>query len=659
MRAPGSILRISTTGPHAIARVLLLAAGAVWTNPAGAQQPASGTPAPSRWATVVRQAGGDRELLEELAEALSASANPAAKLEVLKAVETAASPVDALGPIVAGVLDQPVDAETLAAALRALALFQTRDAVAPVIRFAQSAKDLNAGPALYDLAMDTLARQTARDDVSRDVGSWKAWLEWAPQGEPEWSRLIARQHAERSHAAISACREAELGLAGVYRRLLVSLEPAQRSAVIAEMLGSPVADVRGLAADQATRAVLNAQSVGPEVAAAALARLDDPDPVVRAQMAGLLEKLDAPGIGPRVAAALARESLAAPAAAMLRVLIRNPEASALRDIAAWLDSSGPAFEPAVDAALALDRAGVMTDPDLLQRVHDVLGALPPRRHTPGTVSLLARVGRPHEVEPLLSAPSPEVIAAAGRALVNSASSFEALTAAAAKSPLLFESAVGAIGVHRPTADGFAMAQRLPSPTPERRADALLKLAAALPPAELLAVCTAETDLVMRERLASAPPGGPIDGAAPDAAQRRDLALLLARTRLQLKKPDAALEGLDAALPAAPAPIVDAGTTPSTADAWCAPLRVVALAWLNRVSEAVALSRRVEIPIDPWIEALEFSAELPHARAIRSVIDELYASRLTGTDRSRLESIDRRLNGQGPPELATPETGIQP
>jgi hypothetical protein len=614
-----------------VVAALVLGAGAV----AFAARPARQGEPENRWTAVIERAASDDAALTALRSALGPSADPALRVEVLHAIENTTEPAAALMPLVAGVLQQPVDADTLLTALRAMGGFRQREAVGEVLRFASSAKDIFQRPELVTQAAATLSRQTGRVDPTGEIDSWTRWFDSTKGlGERGWAEMVAGLHAERSKEAEQRRAESEARLAGVYRRLLVSLPEKDRAPVIAEMILSDAAEVRVLGVDQATRAVLNGVTIGPEVAAAGISRLNDPDQAVRAEAATLLEKLDDPRIAAAAGAALERESSPVPAAAILRVLATHPVPSALRDVAAWLDSVGPAFAPAVEAALALERSGAMKDPDLTARVRDVLSALPMNRHTAGTVTLLARVGGVERVAGLIDSASEDVAVAAARAVVDSPEMVDRVVAAASgagRPRALFEPAVQMLAKHRPTAAGFAQAETLTPPSAERGAAALSAYAAALPMSELLLVSNRQSDLVIRERYLSA--------AAPGA----EVSPVLARTRLQLKNPGGALAGLDAACPLGGpiGPNPDPASGASACDAWAAPLRVTALAWLGRVEEAVAETRRVGVagvPVEAWLEALAAAREMPHAGKIESAVRELYSTRLTEEQSARLEAL---------------------
>ncbi len=577
--------------------------------------------------------------LNAVADLVRARETPAdVRLALLTALAQAADPPRGLEQAAGEVLDMPVDAETLLAALRSLGGYRTRSAVQRVLRFAQRAGEIRERPDLLQQALDTLETQTGHGEPSRSLSAWQQWWR-ASQGwtDARWGEEIAGGQASRARTADAARDAAEAKLVDVYKRLVVTLPPEQRSGVIAEMIASPTPEVRRLGIDQATRAALNGQALGAEVVRASVARLPDPDPRVRADCAGLLEKLDSASLGDLVAraceAALARESDPAAAAPLLRVVGRHPSAVGVERAAPWIESDSPAFGPAVDAVLAALGTGPGApepDGELMARLHSILVGLSGERQTPGTVALLARIGSLEEVVPLLASSRPEVAAAAGRALESWPGAVDRLVEAARSNPVLVESAVGALKRHRASAEGFALAEQLPGPAPERRADLLADFARSLPVGDLLKVCQRQTDLVLREKLArSAVTPGFFTGDGPVEA-KTDLVLLLARTRLALKNPGDALAALDTVCPA-PAPC-----------AWGDACRVTALAWLDRLDDAAKITRDRAVPVEAWLECLASAIELPHAPRVVQAIRELYSSKLTPEQNEKLAALAARL-----------------
>lgn len=179
--------------------------------------------------------------------------------------------------------------------------------------------------------------------------------------------------------------------------------------------------------------------------------------------------------------------------------------------------------------------------------------------------------------------------------------------------------------HRADARGFAWLASIEAPTAESRRAGLVRAAAALPTADLLAAARG-TEIVVREAMLSRL----VDPSAPGDATPDVLAtglLLLAEARLALERPDAALSALDA-IPSAASESLLAGIVRA---------RTVSLLWLGRVNDA----EDVGGPVDAWLEGLERSLLEPHAILVAAVIENRFADRLTPEEITRLEDLRRR------------------
>ena len=270
--------------------------------------------------------------------------------------------------------------------------------------------------------------------------------------------------------------------------------------------------------------------------------------------------------------------------------------------------------------------------------------MPADRLTPGCVALLGQVGKVDEVSPLLGSSRSEIVLAAGQALAETMAGYTPLLNAARRDPALFGSAILAIQRFDPSPDGFTTAESLPSPSPDRRRDALEKLAWSLPAPTLLIIAARQSDLTLRESYARRAEEGEFLASPADAQSKADLVVLLARTRLLLRNPAGALAALDAAGRA------------NLACEGCVLPRVTALVWLNRLDEASALTKAGNLPARPWLDALAWAIESDHARAIRERIRELYSVTLTKQEQEELSALDARM---GAPQGAAPNGAAMP
>jgi hypothetical protein len=115
-------------------------------------------------------------------------------------------------------------------------------------------------------------------------------------------------------------------------------------------------------------------------------------------------------------------------------------------------------------------------------------------------------------------------------------------------------------------------------------------------------------------------------------------VLLAETRLAMKRPETALVALDA-LPPSP---------PGVDTAKLLRLRVIALLWTNHISDAEAIGA----PLVDWLDGLEAALSEPHARSILTAIRSRFGGVLPEPDGSRMAALAERLRTGNPDERAT-------
>ncbi|MBL0926886.1 MAG: hypothetical protein IBJ11_04435 [Phycisphaerales bacterium] len=565
-----------------------------------------------------------------------------------------------------------------AALLAALARFHTREAVAPVIAvLLEPAPAMMAMPAFPGVparaidqaqALGTLQRQTGRTDLPADPQGLKAWWESArAMDEAAWTESVLAYSAERAGEAAARAEALARRTVELYRRLHAATPEEARSDLLAELIRDERPELKALGLDLAERALLNARTLSPAVAQAAAAHLSDGQPGLRARVASLLERMDAGAQAQDARAALATTDDPAVAAPLLRLLARHPVRASRAAVLRWLGSSGEAFAAAVDAALALDRAGWFDDRAERDLVRSRLAELPAELLTPAALSLRVSLGDTAAVRAMLRAPTPSLAAAAADALADDPGSVDTLIEAARAvavnggaaagagngaggsgggasggvgSAGLTAAAIRALARHRLTAQGFAAAAALPGPVTDARRDQMLRYAERLPVDQLLLVASAEADPAARDALLT-PALTPerLSGLTDSRNDPlRDLVVLAARTRLALRNPTGALAVLDG-VPAAVSPGV------------FGPLKVTALVWLNRLDDAAAVGDQAKTPASAWLDGLESAVELPHAGSAAARIAEKFGAGLTDGERERLDALTKRAGGVAAPSAS--------
>jgi hypothetical protein len=554
--------------------------------------------------------------------------------------------------------------ERKSAILRACGSIRTRESVRLLLTFTTA----DTSPGLRDAAFTSLARLTGRADLGSAEDAWTRWfsaVQWLP--EHEWRRTLAEGLAQRADDLAAERASALHRLVESERQRSIDAATSQeRSAILASLLTDDYPELRRLGIELANRELANARTLSGAVGVAALVLLSDPSPEFRLASAGLIDRLVPPGAGQAAAEALVRETEPLVAAALLRQVQRSPITSTRQTILHWLESSGPALTPAIDATAALLAAGLLNSPQDRQAVLAVVRAIPPAELPPGGLRLLLELGDDKDraaVALLLSSPDSVVRLRTAQAVSSQTELIDEIVAAARSDTALYAPATAAITRFRPNPAGFRSLAELPAPTPEARTAALVAFAEKLSDGEIISVTSKVADPALRELLLArfaikslGPRFGPdhVGGTLPGrfwlSASELDNfptvagMLRLARTRLEVHKPAGALTLLDALEPVADQ--IDPRLLTS--------LRVEALICVNRLAEAESM----DSPLADWLDGLALSTDLPHAPAILRAIDDRFES-LTPVQSERLEALrakveetSRRTSGgadQAPPE----------
>lgn len=490
-------------------------------------------------------------------------------------------------------------------------------------------------------ALSALVRATGREDLGTSLAAWLEWIDRTSgdpridAGSPGSSGLmtaIVRGLAERAERQSTRSRDLATRLTDAQRRLYVATLAAQRPALLAAMLRDDVGEVRALGFELVERELVSAATPGDEVITAIVDLLRHPTAPVRAEAAGLLGRIAPEGAGTAVAAALTVEQDPAAAAALLTAASRWPSTDLRAPVLRWLEN-GPGTRPvAAEAALAMQRASIWTDDDLVR----ILGAM--RRVattdlTPAGCRLSASIGtdddRQSLAELLLMGTSAQRAAVAD-ALTGRREHVDAVLAAADRDPALIPTAARTVAACRANLDGFRAIARLPAPDEASRRAALQTVGEALGTGALLSAADhigGDTPTVIwlleralarsQEAVAASEPGA-ID-LLRESAER------LARQRLELGRPAEAIAALDAAGEATP-------TSRLTA------LRVVALIVLGRVEDA----RRLGAGPEAWLEGLERVVGLEQAAEVVRAIRADMNDRLDEAQTARFESLASRV-----------------
>ena len=483
-------------------------------------------------------------------------------------------------------------------------------------------------------AFDSLARLTGRYDLPRQHDTWVQWfeaIEWLPEGQ--WQELLIKNHA--AHARELEQRRAAVmnRLLETYRRLVVATSIEARHPLLAALLLDDVKVLRNLGFELVARELAVPRPVGQAVAAAAVSLLGSPDAKARTSAAQLVNRLAPPDAGPAVNDALSRETDKQAAEALLLAARRWPSPVARGAILDWLEKSESLRPAAIEAVAALHQAGLLEDDSIKTRVLTVLRETDLAKLNGTGFLLVTSLGDDWDrakVAQALGHPEPTVRRNAAEALAGRAEFLDRLLDAAEKYPELFALSVTAAVEHRPTAAGYRRVTHLASTNKDELQSGLLRVAAQLNAADLVSVAQQINDdpafraqlLARLGDLSAAPLTDSADAGAIAAGL-----VLLAQTRIELDRPDAALAAIEA-LPAAG--LAD----PVRVRA----VRIVALLMLNRLDDA----NELESDAPTWLDGLARSMNRAHAPDLAAAIAQKFAGKLTEEQSTQLATLLAKL-----------------
>jgi hypothetical protein len=425
-----------------------------------------------------------------------------------------------------------------------------------------------------------------------------------------------------------------------YRRLYLSLPPApsdERTKLTVQLLQSPLPELRGLAIEILNRELAAGNTLNGLVTEAAMGLLRAPEANVRAAAARLLVQAGPTDPGALFAQALATETDPEVAAALLAGVSRWPSAEAREPALHWLEQTPEPLRGAADAILALSNAGLLKDARDRDRALQAIRRAHWNEGDPATCKLVVALGTDADrnaMVSLLRSDSPAVRAAAADALTGAPDALDAILEAATRDPSLFSSSVRAALANRPTAGAYLAIEQLPAPTDDARKAGLMQVAGELPAADLLHIAsrpdtTPELRDAMLSRLTEHGAGFRRTPHIEDPAALSAAIMLLAQSRLDLKRPDLALVALDA-LPDSPV-----GISPDRVKY----TRAVALLWSNRILEAGVL----DAPAAAWLDGLERAVDEPHARSIAREIRTRFGKVLDSEQVTRFNQLTAKAS----------------
>ena len=566
---------------------------------------------------------------------------PGGRRAIAEAVASLDSPPMSLEPALASVVAD-ASAEDLAWLLPALRAYQSRATVASVIAL------LRRDPPLPDASLKdvfrTLADETGQTLPERP-GPWLTWWTTHEIDRPaDWYRMIAAAQARRARTSAGDRDRLASDVERLYREVHALTPVGERSPLIADLIRSDRRLLASIGFDLARRALLNARPLGPEVVEGAASRLQDSDVLVRREAANLLDRIDPPDIGPRASVALRTETDPETAAALLRMISRQPEAGANQATVLWAEAPGLARPAALSAAVALLAKGYLKDPAAIDEIERVaLSEIDSGAPSVSGVRFLAATGHIDRCVDLLVSDNREVALVAADAIGASPALYSRLLAAARSHPDLYPAAANAIRTQIPTAGGLETLLSLPAPSEEDRLRAAARIAGALPPAELLQAATTIKDRTLLCACLAHVASSEYMSRPDDGPARQQLLTMLLQARLDEQDPEAVLQAL--------ASIQDqVETTPFASE------RAAALLRLGRIADAEQAVGAADVPASVWLDALSDSVTQPFAAELAEALGARFRDRLTEEQRLRLDRIVTSIAPAPPDAESATEAG---
>ncbi len=571
------------------------------------------------------------------------SEDPAARGVLLEAAAKKATLIPELFPTLSE-LAGAVTPEELPGVLAAMSSVRTPESA---LRLATFLGDPHPA-AVRQAATAALVRLSSKEELSFDAEALASWLEGVRRTTPgEWASMLIRDFASRADRLVAERDAIVQEYVALLRRHYQDQTIETRQQMIAEMFRHGRDEVRSLGFELARAELERTPRLNGQVSAAAIELLRDRNPRWRERAAALLDQLAPPDAGPAVVDALNREADPRAAAALLTAATRWPSIATIPTTIRWLEHGPTTRRAAALLGLALIRQGLLTDQSDLARVAQAMRALPDDQLGSVTLRLLMAVGTQedrHRIAAMMVGAEPGVRQAAAVALADRPEGLDLLLVAAADDVNLYAISATAIIAHRPDRAGFEHLATAKSPSPEVRDASLLRLAAALPIADLVAVAqrpdvTTEMRVSMLTRLTD-------PATAGNGVHGPHLLLglvLLAESHLDLRRPDQAMIAIDAAARIEVPP--DSEQAARVRD-----IRATALIAENKLAEAVALGASVRA----WLDGLSHVIDEPFAREVVERIRQIFAEMMTPEELASLIELERAIPERVPGESPPPE-----
>ncbi len=487
----------------------------------------------------------------------------------------------------------PADITTL---FSSIGNIRTRPAVKILIDAASRNDLLGAQTA----AIEALVQLSGRSEFGHDLARWNSWsADIDTMDETRWQTELARGQAARSTLLAQQETAVHTRLVDTLRELHVATPPDKRDAFLSQLLIDNDPSIATLGFELVRRQMSEGASVGPLATQAVLKLLRHNLDTVRANAAILVSQLAPADAAPQLADAIANETSPPVVSALLVAALPYADALPPQILVHALSVPGPHQSAAVDLGFAMLRAGTVETIDarreLLLAARRQLGERNPTWSVCHVLGILGDNSDYVSLVRLLQSSTRDAKLAAADTLTGYSEFVDPILAAAAADPELYEIAARVSILHRTDLAGFKSLAALPAPDPETRRKSLFMLAGLCPATDLLAASKSlnSEPVFMEGLLNSLTSENRILSQRSDPVQLKAIAdgiLQLARIRLDLNKPDAAIAAT-AALPEIDEVVGDLhGLNTVRLQAWLC---------LGRLDEATKL----DVVFEDWLTAL--------------------------------------------------------
>lgn len=401
-----------------------------------------------------------------------------------------------------------------------------------------------------EAVVQALSKLTLHPRPPATVAGWESLLGPLLEDADAWgSALVGWSIAEAERARGEAAQLHGRLATALRRHFAATTGTDERTALLASWLSDPMPMIRGLAMELAQRELVNARPLGAALGHAAVQLLQRPEASARRDGAQLLASV---GVEPapiaELAAAIAQETDAAAASAMMETAARWPSPVYLSALLRWVESGERSvatkgvMPPEFVSALRLVRSMLQSEwkpgeDETVVLLSAVRAAAAAGVMTPSAMQVLATLGNDADRRVIYAvAVSSDSDAARRSAAARALSDWNdwtgALVDAASRDSAVFDAACDSAAKYAATPEVVARLAATPDVPDDRLSAGILRVASGLDIAGVVSAAGMTASPVIRVRLLSPVAGNGLSSVASPALKIRGLTML-AESQLQL------------------------------------------------------------------------------------------------------------------------------